>query len=251
MQKNPLIKNILSKLEELVFLYTDKSFGNMSSNVGDTSNNIQNRSKVLNQLPPGKRNVCITALHTDKIINADTVPPDDNAQPGLELYKCDALFADTKNANIWILPADCIPLILYTAGNTACGLVHISRKTIETELLKKSLAEFTQLYQIPFESVKVHLGPGVHKEHYIFPADTAKDLFGQNWQPFLYKTDDGDVYVDLQRRTLSELELLGVTKQEITTDQSDTANGRYFSQSKGREDSQLQGRNAAIVFTTR
>lgn len=249
MSKAEAIKSYNVTLGQLTLLCTDKSFGNMSSNVGDTSNHVQNRHNVLKQLPSEKRNVGITALHADKVVNAAVTPPDDNVQLGLEFYECDALLADTKNTNIWILPADCIPLILYTATSTVCGVVHISRKTIETDLLKTSIYEFSQAYSILPEDIKVHLGPGVHKEHYEFPADTARDLFGPSWQPFLSKTSRGDVEVDLQGRTLSELHLLGVNQKRITFDTIDTANGMYFSQSRGRQDPQLQGRNAAIVFT--
>lgn len=238
----------ITNIGKLSFFYSDKSHGNMSSEVGDTSDCIANRQSIIEQLPKNKRNVYIKSLHTNKIINAETAEPEGMTAPSLETYSCDAIYFDASSTTAWLLPADCMPAVFYTPDSTNCMMLHISRKTIDMNLINDSLDKFLKWSGEDIENVLVFCGPHIRKQSYVFARHIADDLFDDRWSKFISAQKSGTVSVDLLSRTKYEFKKIGINPNNIQIDPNDTGNGNYFSNSASRRDPSIAGRNAAIVF---
>jgi copper oxidase (laccase) domain-containing protein len=237
----------INNLGALRLLFTDKTDGNMSSSVGDTTDYLLSREQLLSQLPK-RRNIYLSALHTEHVCNATIEKPDSVIELGFEAYRCDAIFADLQQANIWLMPGDCIPLIMYCQRSSTVGMIHISRKTIDTPLLQKCIQKYQKQLGIELQDIRIHVGPSIRREHYRFPKNIASQLFDSRWQDFLHDDNDDFVQVDLLKRTIHDLTMLNIKDSDVSIDVTDSGSGLHFSQSRAYYDSSCEGRNAAILY---
>lgn len=231
------------------FVFTNRSHGNMSLQVGDTSQALDNRKQILRSLPKGKRNVAIRSQHATNILCSEEDQPTDIDTLGFEYYDCDALIVNTQTSSAWIFPADCICLVLYSDKSPYACLVHLSRVTLESKLLENAVMRYLKFCEINVSNIRVYLSPHVQASSYIFPDTMYKKIFDHSWDTYISNLPNNTVSVDLTKRTLAELNNLGILSTKIKKSHINTANGDYFSQSRGHDLEHLRGRNAAILYS--
>lgn len=240
----------ITALGTLSFLFTDCSQGNMSLTVGDTTHTVDNRRKLLAHLPQHARHVTLRAQHASTVQYADKDIPITKDALGYEYYECDALIANVENTAIWMFPADCICLVLYSAASPIACLVHVSRKTLECDLLPTAIDQYTKISHTSLHDINAHMSPHVRADSYIFPKELASTLFDNSWKQYMKRTPNDTVSIDITKRLNDELNRGGISAANISESHDNTANGHYYSQSAGHKNHALRGRNAAVLFTS-
>ena len=106
----------LKKFPNLVHGFSTRSEGDMSLRFGQKEKVIKNRKKFLKKLNISLSDcVVMKASHSTRII---TVNFPDN------LVVADGLMTDKKSLYLFLLIADCLPIILYDPKKEILGLVH-------------------------------------------------------------------------------------------------------------------------------
>lgn len=249
MSKSSSIPKNVQLLGDNSFVFTDRSHGNMSLQVGDTSQALDNRNQILRTLPKGRRNVAIRSQHAANVQCSDRDQPTDIDTLGFEYFDCDALIVNPQTTSAWIFPADCICLVLYSDASPYACLVHISRVTLESKLLENAVKEYMKYCGIHVRSIRAFLSPHVQAISYVFPDNIYKKLFDHSWDKYINILPNNTVSIDLTKRTLTELNNLGISSTKIKKSPINTANGNYYSQSRGHDIEHLRGRNAAILYS--
>lgn len=147
----------------LIYGISNVSDGNMSYLWGGGEEVLGNRVNFLDKFGLKIGDCVFTSLnHGDEI--AEVGFDDKN-----KTVECDAVITKEKGVVLFMLTADCFPVIVYDDQKLA--LVHLGRKGVELGLIKKAMPYFGS-------GVEVIMGPGIRKESYIFDG-VAIDLPGQ------------------------------------------------------------------------
>src|SRR5258708_159089 len=59
-----------------------------------------------------------------------------------------ALITTTLNHGLLLRPADCIPLLLYSANKPCLGLVHCGRRELEANIIEKTLYSISKTFGV-------------------------------------------------------------------------------------------------------
>ena len=229
----------------LSLIFTGIKDGNMSESFGD-DNQVHANRKRITKILPSLQNASISAEHSSRICDIEHDNPS-LKKSSLNFYACDGLFGDIDKCNLWLLPADCIPLVIFSDKSRFCGLVHVSRLNVGTELIKKSINYCLKKTNLSFGDLKVYFGPSISYDSYAFKPEVAKDYFDKSWTSFLDLRPDG-VHVDLVGMAIDMLKSSDIKTSQMQFSNIDTASGEYFSNSLGRKSDKYNGRNSAVVY---
>lgn len=229
----------------LSLIFTGIKDGNMSESFGD-DNQVHANRKRITKILPSLQNASISAEHGSRICDIEHDNPS-LKKSSLNFYACDGLFGDIDKCNLWLLPADCIPLVIFSEKSRFCGLVHISRLNVATELIRKSVNYYLQKSKLSLDDLKVYFGPSISYDSYVFKPEIVKDYFDKTWTDFLDLRPDG-VHIDLVGKAIDMLKKSGIKTSQIQFSNIDTASGEYFSNSLGRKFAKYNGRNSAIIY---
>lgn len=153
-----------------------------------------------------------------------------------QTFGCDAMVTRDKGVVLFMLTADCFPVVVYDIKKVA--LVHLGYKNAGVGLIQKVLKMFDK-------DISVFVGPGIRRESYIFEDVVQKD--DPQWQPFLEKTSDGKWMVDLAGFIRKQTGEMGVTNIEDCG--IDTAKDlNYFSHYRAVRSREPEGRFATVVM---
>ncbi len=121
--------------------------------------------------------------------------------------------------------------------------------TLESKLLENAVMRYLKLCEINVSNIRVYLSPHVQASSYIFPNTMYKKIFDHSWDTYITILPNNTVSVDLGGRRIIKLNNLGISNTKIKKSPINTANGDYFSQSRGHDIEHLRGRNAAILYS--
>jgi len=242
----------LLKFPKLFHAFSTKSEGNMSyffnGNECDKDQVLENRNKFLAKFDIDI-NSCIALWveHSDKILVADRKSAGISMKDKKYAIRADGLITNQKGLYLFLLIADCLPIILYDPVRGAIGLVHAGWLGVDLEIAKKGVMEMQEKYRCNPSDMVVGIGPCAHKESFIKENPSQKD--DPRWQPFMQKTE-GELYkVDLVGFTKKQLLDAGVQDKNLFISNVDTAKDkRFFSHTREKDlPIERQGRFACVV----
>lgn len=242
----------LQILSGLVHGFSEKSDGNMSFRWGSHDEVLENRKKFLNKLNiPLEKCVSASLSHGLEIKIVSASDAGKGMTNGDDAVSADALMTDDKNIFLFLLTGDCLPIIFYDPDKEAAALAHLSRINTPLGLSSKMVGAMSQNYGSRPSDIIVGIGPGIHKESYLFSSEIVdkRGMRNPEWEPFLTDFPDGKTAVDIVEFNLEQLEEAGVNETNIEVSEIDTgSNENFFSHYRSKRiTSEAEGRMAMVL----
>lgn len=223
----------------LVHAFSTRADGNMAFFYGG-EDVLLHRRMFLNKTGIfGKKIVLMKPPHRFKIQHV-TKDSGSNSLRWPEIL-ADGLLTTERNLFLALLPADCLPLIIFEPRLGILGLVHVGWRN--AGIIGKAIAKIRKLGATP-EKLVAAIGPSIRKESYIVPPPIIQEK-NPAWLPFLLKQPDGRTAIDLAGFAISELRRRGVS--EIYASEVDTARDRRFFSHYRDKDTLARGRFICVA----
>ncbi len=223
----------------MFYVYSLISDGNMSLNWGEENKVMQNRMRFLQSCQLDTNYVVRASLvHGTEIKEVDA---DDCGKE----FTCDCLITKDPKIVLSMVTADCFPLVLYDRTKQIVSLTHLGHRGVTAKLAEKVVERMQNLGASLTETIAI-IGPGITKESYVFKqVDQIND---SDWQPFLAKTEDSQIAIDLPGYIVHQLEKSGIKKENITDLKINTATDlRFFSHYRSIKNNEIEGRFLSAV----
>ena len=161
--------------------------------------------------------------------------------------KADGLITNTKGLLIFMVVADCMPVILYDKQKDVVGLVHIGWRNADSNTVGVAVNKLKSKFGSANSNIIVGIGPAVRKDSFIKQNPSQKD--DPKWKPFLEKISDDLYKIDVVGLCKKELVDVGVLAKNIFDCGIDTAQDvRFFSHVRDKDlPKRNQGRFACVV----
>lgn len=164
---------------------------------------------------------------------------------------CDGLITRDSSYALVLMPADCIPLVVYSVQTNMFGLIHVGRKGASLGIHQKAIKYIVGTHKESLQHLRFYLGPSIHSASYFFDAIDANQMQDPAWRQFIVKHNNL-YHVDLIGYTLHGLKELGVPSGNITCSPIDTGSDLdYFSHARSKRTGEPEGRNTIVVFRER
>jgi polyphenol oxidase len=226
-----------------IFTSTAKD-GNMSYRYGERDVVSKNKAALfVKHCVDPVRVAVMTCEHADKIVRVGG-----ETFSGATEVECEALIANEKNLALFLLTADCYPVVFYDPVRKCIGLAHLGWKPTALHLAQKVVARMGAEFGTRAEDIEVHFGPGISAESYVTP--TPAQVNDPEWAKFMrpHATLPNMYHVDLLGFNTASLEYAGVLSGKIYISGIDTAtNSDYFSHYQAAKNGEIEGRFATVV----
>lgn len=220
--------------------------GNMSYRFGTHDDVERNRTHFL-----GMRGINNSELieigveQGDAVVSIGTSPTNEEDH----FVVAEALMTNVEGITLFLLTADCLPVVFVDSRQRAIALAHLGWKPTEKHLARKVVLEMVEKYGTNPRDLHVYIGPSIKKESYAFPTVTQTD---DTWNPFLRIDDIGMTHIDLSGFNRAVLHECGVLREHIVESSVDTASSEdFFSHYGAKNNRQGEGRFATIVSMLR
>ena len=221
----------------LIYAYSKVEDGNLDFRFGKKDEVIKNRENFFEKIRVKLEN-CVTLqqMHGDEV----RVVGD---KDGGGMFQADAMVTKEKNVGLFLLTADCFPVILCDEEVGFLGLVHLGWQGVDKELISKAVGKMKGLGAKELQAI---IGPGIRKESYVFDVPLVQEK-DPKWQPFLERQGGGRTTIDLVGFIKKQLVDCGVEKIEDCG--IDTAKDKnYFSHYRVVRTGEQEGRFATVVM---
>jgi len=235
----------LELVRGLTHSFSTISDGNMSYLWGDEQKVIENRERFLKGLSIDPNSCAVMSiLNTDVI--TEITPKTEIGIGKNSPIKTDAFITTEKNKFLFLVIADCLPVIIYDPMLKILALAHCGWKSTEAKLVGKVVDFLKEHFHTDPSNLLVGIGPGIHKESYKMANPAERQLAG--WSDFLLNTPNGQTAIDIVGYNKSQLISAGVKEENIEiSDIDNAADPRFFSHHRSKETGELEGRFAAVV----
>lgn len=244
----------LKKFPNLIHGFSERQDGNMSFRWGEKEEVLRNRKKFLRNLGVlPEDSVAMFLQHGTEIALVD------ESSCGKEAVTVDCLITKSKNVFLFVLTADCLPIIFYDPAQKLVGLAHISRINTPLMFVRKVIEHFGKEGSRP-ENIVVGIGPGVKKESYAFDYDELMKRIAKydGWKDFLVSLpaspklqrgeSDERTGIDLVGYNTHQLVSVGVLLENIEISEKDTISDKnFFSHYRSRKTGEPEDRMATVV----
>lgn len=242
----------LLKYKNLFHVFSQKSNGNMANSINgvvyDFETVLKNRKRFLGQSGVDvNKTVCMWVTHRDEIIE----PPKKSIGVSMKDYtkavKVDGLVTDKYGLYLFLLIADCLPIIIFDPVKKAVGLIHAGWRGVDLEIASKAILEFKTKFKSKSKDIIAAIGPCASKESFI--KENPAQLNDQRWKGFIAKVSDDNYSVDLVGFTKKQLISEGLLEENIIDCGVDTVTDkRFFSHVREcKNHISRQGRFACVV----
>lgn len=148
-------------------------------------------------------------------IHSDIVRIVDNDSPDI-IDNCDALVTSTPGIAIYILTADCVPVLLSDEKNRVVAAVHAGWKGTAARIAEKTIDVMINSFGSSPSDIQAYIGPHIHAENFEVGYEVVKQI----GEEFVYGTsNNGKPLVSLTEANVSQLSNLGVPRSRITIDE--------------------------------
>lgn len=245
------IKELL-KYKNLYHAFSEKKDGNLANSINgkifEFDEVIKNRNKFFKKINKDiGKSICMWVTHGDEIVEANSDLAKVSMLDYKKAVKTDGLMTNKKNLYLFLLIADCLPLIIYDPLKNAVALVHAGWKGISLNIPGKAVKKLNQIYKSNPSDLIVGIGPCVDKKSFIKENPSQKD--DNRWKKFIFPLQNGKCEIDLRGFAKKQLIDAGVNKNNIFESKIDTGTDeRFFSHVREKElPLNKQGRFACIV----
>jgi hypothetical protein len=148
---------------------------NISFKVSDDSLRVDQNRRLLSQSLEMDLNQAIglIQIHSDKVLKLEK---ENLPLRGGPLGEADAIITNLPGVPIYILVADCLPILFYDQTHKAIGLAHAGWRGTVAQIGVKTLLAMSEAYGTTPSEVKVVLGPAIGPCCYEVGTD-VKDKF--------------------------------------------------------------------------
>jgi YfiH family protein len=248
----------LLKYNGLFHAFSEKSDGNMANVINGKVCNPKtvaaNRKKFFKRIAIDiKDTICMWVAHGDTILEADPKLAGVSMLDYRKAVKVDGLTTNKNGLYLFLLIADCLPVIIFDPVNLALAAVHAGWKGVDLEISGKAIEFMIDKYNSDPGQVVVGIGPCVYKESFIKANPKQKN--DSRWRPYIDKVrpcqkgSESFYSVDLVGFTKKQLIDAGVKKGNIFESEIDTAEDeRFFSHVRdANKHISRQGRFACVI----
>lgn len=241
----------LRKFPKLFHVFSTKADGNMSNSIlgkrVDFKKVLKNREKFFNKINIDiDKCACMWVVHDDGVIRVPEEIVGVSMKEPEKAIKVDGLMTDEKGVYLFLLIADCLPIIFYDPEKGVITLVHAGWKGVYTEIARKAVENIQKEYGSMPRDIIIGIGPYAHKESFIKESPAQKS--DPRWNGYINKV--GPYYqVDLLGFTKKQLMETGVLEENIYVSDVDTVKDeRFFSHVRECNlPIEQQGRFACVV----
>ena len=202
---------------KLFHAFSEKKDGNMANSIlyklQDFSVVVPNRKKFLASLDiPLEKTICMWVVHKDEVAIANHKLAGKSILDPKYAVKVDALITNSKNLYLFLLIADCAPVILYDPVKQTLALIHVGWKGADLEIVKRVVKRLKDEYDSRPENLIVGIGPAAQKNSFI--KESPSQLSDKKWQPFLEKVI-GDHPERVKRVEGYKVDFVGLVKRQL------------------------------------
>lgn len=242
----------LTKYKDLVHGFSTTDEGNMGNffngvkpkRAGVTSN----RKNFLNKLHININScICLWVVHSKKVVEITPGRVGKSMTDLRCLTKADAIITNKKNTFLFIVIADCMPVIFYDPVKKAIALMHAGWIGVDMNISREVIIKLKLKYGCNPKDIIAAIGPCARKESFIKKNPSQKN--DPKWKGYIKPVAEDTYRVDFVGLCKKELLDAGVQPQNIIDSGIDTVkDSRFFSYYRdvknGLPD---QGRFAAVV----
>ncbi|MEI7838238.1 MAG: polyphenol oxidase family protein [bacterium] len=221
--------------------FAGKEFGNMAFKYGDRQE-VQSRRDKIESLYSESTLLGMDTSGGNKLLDLDTI----NTDLSWNWFECDGLFTNNPRVCLVLLPADCIPLVIYSVKNNNLGLIHVSHKNAKTGIHIKALQHMISARNENIDDLRFYIGPSISKESYYFKDIEQEQKNSAEWQPFI-DNYDGNYHIDLKGFVVQQLINCDVEPSSITNSNINTYGDEYYSHRQSVLEKTQEGRNLFAV----
>ena len=233
---------------ELCFSMTQE--GNMSFRYGKKEEVLVNRRNFLEDIGLGFDD-CV-AMQTGnrgsssiKSVNRRSLGK--GMRDSESAIQADCLVTNESGVFLWLVSADCLPMIFFSRKPFFLALAHISRQNSGSRFSSK-IVKFLENSGVEPRKLVVYFGPSIKKESYLFDRQNLSQAEKPDWQPFIEETKTRLLSVDLVGFNISQLKSAGALEKNIFVDDEDTAISRmFFSHYRSRREKLPEARFATVA----
>ena len=187
--------------------------------------------KLLRDLLPGTRVICLNQVHADRVIRGEDVP--DGTFP-----EADGVISMDPSMALCVRTADCVPVLMWDDDLPVTAAVHAGWRGLALEIIPKAIARMRSCGAL---SIHVSMGPSIGPCCYAVGQDVIDAL---HTEPD--RVCEGRLFVDLHRVAMHQALCTGVDPGHIHQVQSCTCCNREAFYSY-RRDGELTGRNVSVI----
>lgn len=196
---------------------------NFSISRGDTAERVaRNFYRLCNALEIESGDV----VRTEQV-HGTTVAKVDHSDAGSRQKATDALITDAVGLPLFLVFADCVPVLLYDSENHALGLCHAGWRGTVNGAAEATLWAMQAAYGTNPAHVFAAIGPSIGPESYEVGDEVVDWVQArlEDGERFLRWTDqtNGKAHLDLWRANASQLARAGVPDEQIEIAGIDTA----------------------------
>lgn len=235
----------IEKFPKVKFAISTISDGNMSYIWGERKEVLANRKRFLEQ-----SGFNINTALAVRISDSTNIKLVDRADIGKGIFDIkDAIKADgviTKEAGVvlFLVVADCSPVIIYDDRKEVLALVHINWKN--TEIIRRVLEKMTLECGSNRKNLNVFIGPSIQQESFKFVDPLQKNMAG--WEKYLKDTESGETKIDMVGFIKDSFIKNGISKNRIYVTNIDTFKEKnLFSHYRSVRTGEKEGRFAVVV----
>lgn len=227
-------------MSEVLIRCSTKEDGNQDFRWDTQAEVEQNREAFLAKMDLTPADCVVMEVEHDDSI--EHVGRDDRGRT----IKIEALATADEGVALFLLTADCFPVVLHDLRTDAIAIAHAGWKPTDKQLIPKVISEMSARYGTRAEDVHAYIGPGIRPESYLFENPPQRGLPG--WSPYLKELPDGTTQVDLLGYLTHQLRECGIAERNTQVSDIDTAaSPEYFSHYRSVRTGEPQGRFATVV----
>jgi len=211
-------------------------------------NVLDNRKRFFKNIDVDiNKTVCMWVLHGNETVEADPKLCGISMLDYHKAVKVDGLITNKKGIFLFLLIADCLPIIIYDRVKGAIALVHAGWKGVDLKIVKEAVYNMIKSYNSDPKNLIVGIGPCVYKES--FAKENPSQMCDLGWKGYIKLIRDNIYSIDLVGFTKKQLLECGVLQENIFESGIDTAkNNNFFSHIRdGKLPIVRQGRFACVV----
>jgi len=239
----------LLKIPNLTHAISDKTDGQMSFYWSESEEIIDNRISLFQKLSLDPNNFAATDVkHGNQITSISKKDRGKGIFNG-NWFNTDALITSSKKVGLFLMTADCLPIIIVDPTNQALGLVHDGWQGVDNQITIKTINTMSGRFGSKVKDLVITIGPAIASKNYIKqnPSQRHKPA----WQPFLKQVKQNHWQIDLIGKLTHDLKQHGLKSHQIISSNIDTfSNKNYFSHVQSTQQNLPQGRFASLVKFT-
>jgi polyphenol oxidase len=242
----------LSYYKNLIHGFSEVKDGNMGIIFNSVRKNkaevIRNRTKFLEKLNIDITSCqCLWVVHSNKVIVANPSCSGKSMKDLRFLTKADGLITNKKGLFLFLLIADCMPIIIYDPMKKVVAVVHAGWPGVNVNIAKNAVMQFQKIYKSIPGNLVVGIGPCARADSFVKTNPSQKN--NPQWRDFLEKIGEDTYKVDFAGLCKKQFLDLGVRPQNIFDSEVDTIKDkRFFSHVRDTKSGfPDQGRFACVV----